>query len=247
MKHKELKKEMLENGKYSEIRKINSSLIKQGSSITNMIDTELKCLVDEIDICEVIGQDSAKQIAIENTAKYIDCSSEELKAFQQMQHAKKVKAKKMEQDIIKALSKGYGYMFATLTFEDKYIDEREPRTRRKYIKKYLEQFDGYIANIDYGKDNGREHYHALIFIKSEILDHFETEIHKDKKKQFRHFIKQNQLPVWKYGYYSLEKEYENLQKDEDKSPRKLSNYIAKINNHSLKIEQKQVLKNLNKL
>ena len=55
------------------------------------------------------------------------------------------------------------------------------------------------------------------------------------------------MPVWKYGHYSLEKEYENLQKDEDKSPRKLSNYIAKINNHSLKIEQKQVLKNLNKL
>ena len=105
MKHKELKKEMLENGKYSEIRKINSSLIKQGSSITNMIDTELKCLVDEIDICEVIGQDSAKQIAIENTAKYIDCSSEELKAFQQMQHAKKVKAKRMKQDNIKSLSR----------------------------------------------------------------------------------------------------------------------------------------------
>lgn len=247
MKHKELKKEMLENGKYSEIRKINSSLIKQGSSITNMIDTELKCLVDEIDICEVIGQDSAKQIAIENTAKYIDCSSEELKAFQQMQHAKKVKAKRMEQDIIKALSKGYGYMFATLTFEDKYINKREPRTRRKYIKKYLEQFDGYIANIDYGKDNGREHYHAIIFIKSEILDHFETEIHKDKKKQFCHYLKKEQLPVWKYGHYSLEKEYKNLQNEEDKSPRKLSNYIAKINNHSLKIEQKQVLKNLNKL
>ena len=247
MKNKELKKEMLENGKYSEIRKINSSLIKQGSSITNMIDTELKCLVDEIDICEVIGQDSAKQIAIENTAKYIDCTYEELKAFQQMQHAKKVKAKRMEQDIIKALSKGYGYMFATLTFENKYRNEREPRTRRKYIKKYLEQFDGYIANIDYGSENGTEHYHAIVFMKSEKLDPLETEIHKDKKKQFRHFIKKEQLPKWKYGHYSLEKEYENLQKDEDKSPRKLSNYIAKINNHSLNIEQKQVLKNLNKL
>ena len=247
MKHKELKKEMLENGKYSEIRKINSSLIKQGSSITNMIDTELKCLVDEIDICEVIGQDSAKKIAIENTAKNIDCSYEELKAFQQMQHAKKVKAKRMEQDILKALSKGYGYMFATLTFEEKYINEREPRTRRKYIKKYLEQFDGYIANIDYGSDNGTEHYHAIVFMKSEKLDPLETEVHRDKKNKFQHYIKQSQLPLWKYGYYSFEKEYKSIKKLKNNSPRKLSNYIAKINNHSLKIEQKQVLKNLNKL
>lgn len=247
MKNKELKKEMLENGKYSEIRKINSSLIKQGSSITNMIDTELKCLVDEIDICEVIGQDSAQRIAIDNTAKNIDCTSEELKAFQQMQHAKKVKAKRMEQDILKALSKGYGYMFATLTFEYKYINDREPRTRREYVKKYLKQFDGYIANIDYGSDNGREHYHAIVFMKSEKLDHLETEVHRNKKNKMNHYIKQDQLPKWKYGISSFEKEYKSIKKLKDNSPRKLSNYIAKINNHSLKVEQQRVLKNIENL
>lgn len=246
MKHKELKKEMLENGKYSEIRKINSSLIKQGSSITNMIDTELKCLVDEIDICEVIGQESAKQIAIENTAKNIGCTSEELKAFQQMQHAKKVKAKRMEQDIIKALSKGYGIIFATLTFEDEIL-KLTKRKRRQYVKTYLDQFEGYIANIDYGSENGREHYHAIVFMKSEKLEPLETEIRKDKKKQFRHFIKQEQLPKWKYGVCSFEKEYKSIKKLKDNSPRKLSNYIAKINNHSLKVEQQRVLKSIENL
>lgn len=246
MKNKEIKREMLSNGTYSTLRKVNSSLYREGNSIKGLIHQELINSVDTCDLCAVIGDDMAKKMAKEEIASRLNISLTELESFLQMQHAKKVKAKRMEQDIIKALSKGYGIIFATLTFRDEVL-ELTKRKRRQYVKTYLDQFEGYIANIDYGSNNGREHYHAIVFMKSEKLDPLETEIRKDKKKQFRHFIKQEQLPKWKYGVCSFEKEYKSIKKLKDNSPRKLSNYIAKINNHSLKVEQQRVLKSVENL
>lgn len=246
MKHKELKKEMLENGKYSTLRKVNSSLYREGNSIKGLIHQELVNSVDTCDLCAVIGEEMAKKMAKEEIASRLNISLNELESFLQMQKAKQTKANRIKKDIIEGKQKGYGIIFATLTFEDKYL-KTSKRRRRQNVKAYLEQFEGYIANIDYGNDNGREHYHALIFIKSENLDHLETEIHKDKKKQFRHFIKQDQLPLWKYGISSFEKEYKNIQNDEDVSEAKLSKYIAKLYNHSLKVEQCRTLKNIKNL
>lgn len=246
MKNKEIKREMLSNGTYSTLRKVNSSLYREGNSIKGLIHQELINSVDTCDLCAVIGDDMAKKMAKEEIADRLNISITELESFLQMQKAKQTKANRIKKDIIEGKQKGYGIIFATLTFRDEVL-ELTKRKRRDYVRTYLEQFEGYIANIDYGNDNGREHYHALIFIKSENLDHLETEIHKDKKKQFRHFIKQDQLPVWKYGISSFEKEYKNLQKDEDVSETKLSKYIAKLYNHSLKVEQCRTLKNIKNL
>jgi hypothetical protein len=55
-------------------------------------------------------------------------------------------------------------LFLTLTFRDDVFASTSALTRRKYVRRYLkEQCDTYVANIDFGKDKGREHYHALVY------------------------------------------------------------------------------------
>lgn len=54
--------------------------------------------------------------------------------------------------------------FLTFTFDSHYIDKTD-RTKRDLIKKTLLSFDNdikYIVNVDYGKQNEREHYHAIV-------------------------------------------------------------------------------------
>ena len=54
--------------------------------------------------------------------------------------------------------------FLTLTFTDEVLENTSLQTRKKYVERYLkEQSHGfpYVANIDFGKQNGREHYHAV--------------------------------------------------------------------------------------
>lgn len=54
-------------------------------------------------------------------------------------------------------------VFATFTFNDETLYNTTSETRRRYVVRALKQTHAYcIGNIDWGKENGREHYHALI-------------------------------------------------------------------------------------
>lgn len=54
-------------------------------------------------------------------------------------------------------------VFLTLTFTNETLSGTTAETRRKYVRRYLKsQSDVYVANIDFGGKNGREHYHALV-------------------------------------------------------------------------------------
>lgn len=54
-------------------------------------------------------------------------------------------------------------LFLTLTFEDSYLSNMSEFERRVYITRYLKKYNTmYVANIDYGAKNHREHYHAII-------------------------------------------------------------------------------------
>ena len=55
----------------------------------------------------------------------------------------------------------HGY-FITLTFRDDVLAETNPTTRRKYIQRWCNKWlNSYVANIDFGGKNGREHYHCI--------------------------------------------------------------------------------------
>ena len=53
--------------------------------------------------------------------------------------------------------------FLTLTFNDDILSSTSQQTRRKYVTRLLKLYcDKYVANIDFGSKNGREHYHAIV-------------------------------------------------------------------------------------
>ena len=53
--------------------------------------------------------------------------------------------------------------FLTLTFSDDTLDSTSEETRHRYVSRFLNTHcNDYIANIDYGDKNNREHFHATV-------------------------------------------------------------------------------------
>ena len=103
--------------------------------------------------------------------------------------------------------------FLTLTFAPSYF-ERVPNaeTRRTYIRRFLkEQCSDYVANIDFGEDNGREHYHAIVIPKNEFIDYQPYCDTFEKSRIYAEHVKVN-----------------------GKSVDNISKYINKLTNHALK-------------
>ena len=101
-------------------------------------------------------------------------------------------------------------LFLTLTFTDATLGKTTEDTRRQAVRRYLKSFGvPYVANIDYGKKNGREHYHAVI-----QTDHVD-------------------YTSYTYGAINGER----IRSAEDCI--KLSKYVAKLTNHAIKQTNKR--------
>lgn len=98
-------------------------------------------------------------------------------------------------------------IFLTLTFNDKALQRRNADSRKQAVKRYLNDLNvPYVANIDFGKKNHREHYHALV--GSDKIDY----------------------SLWhKFGAIKGKKVRNNIT-DNDK----IVKYIAKLTNHAIK-------------
>lgn len=122
-----------------------------------------------------------------------------------------------------------GCCFLTLTFNDEQFRKTLADTRSQAVQRYLKCFDvPYCANIDFGAENGREHYHALICAPLEQLA----------------------LTPWTRGYCYYEEMgttrvfrgdkgiYERTRKKRDDTPEsdfeRTSRYINKLSNHAVK-------------
>lgn len=101
-------------------------------------------------------------------------------------------------------------LFLTLTFTDEVLRKTTEDTRRQAVRRYLKSFGvPYVANIDYGKKNGREHYHGVI-----------------------------QIPRIDYSAYTYGAiNGERIRSVEDYT--KLSKYVAKLTNHAIKQTNKR--------
>ena len=98
-------------------------------------------------------------------------------------------------------------IFLTLTFTDKVLDNTNEDTRKRYVKRYLKDVSPlYVANIDYGAKNEREHYHAIVL---------------------GDFI--NYSNWHKYG--AIKGELIHIENDTNK---KLAKYVSKLTNHAIK-------------
>ena len=97
-------------------------------------------------------------------------------------------------------------IFLTLTFKDDILNNTSRETRRRYVTRFLKsQSDWYVANIDYGSLNHREHYHAVI--KCDKVDN----------------------TAWSYGAIDFERV-----RVSDNSSKRLAKYVCKLTNHAIK-------------
>ena len=96
-------------------------------------------------------------------------------------------------------------IFVTLTFREDVLLNTSESSRRKYVTNFLSSISGhYVANIDYGEENGREHYHAVVLRSADI-----------------------DCSLWKYGAI-------NFRRIHNKNKTALAKYIAKLTNHAIK-------------
>lgn len=89
-------------------------------------------------------------------------SAKTLKHCEQIDHNKYKRTTRVRKRISDMMANNDQLYFITLTFTDEVLANTSEETRRQYVRRTLQSFSTeYVANIDYGKDNGREHYHAL--------------------------------------------------------------------------------------
>lgn len=97
-------------------------------------------------------------------------------------------------------------VFGTLTFTDEVLKQTSFETRRQYVRKFLKaNCSIYVANIDFGKNKEREHYH---FVGSP----FNRKIDKGS---------------WRFGF----DHYKSVKYG---SPKTLARYVHKLSNHAVK-------------
>ena len=101
-------------------------------------------------------------------------------------------------------------LFLTLTFNDDTLSKTTPEERRTLVSRYLKEHNAkYVANVDYGAKNHREHYHAII---------------GTSKVNYKRWLKNGTVNF----------EHIRLKKDLENDTIKLSKYISKLTNHAIK-------------
>ena len=111
---------------------------------------------------EIIDNYSYEKLINEKKIFIKKYGSTTLKVANNLNHAKYQRTKRLKNRIQEAVESGSAY-FITITFNDKTLNNTNEQTRRKYVSRWLKSLsEFYVANIDYGLINEREHYHAVI-------------------------------------------------------------------------------------
>ena len=121
------------------------------------------------------------------------------------------RSKKLLHDRVKIIVNQPNAYFITFTIADKYYGFNRLTYQRK-VKEALLQASLYIANEDYGEDNGRYHIHALVLFP----------FHYDYTPK-NHYLQQ----IWRYGGI----DFESIHTANDEA---ITNYINKFTSHAIK-------------
>lgn len=97
--------------------------------------------------------------------------------------------------------------FGTITFTDTILSSTTQRTRRVYVRRFLKSISkNYIANIDFGDKNNREHYHCIFG-----CDNVDT------------------FKQWQYGFVNVKKV-----RYSEQDYKRITKYTVKLVNHCVK-------------
>lgn len=120
-------------------------------------------------------------------------------------HASYKRTARLKERIREAVASGSAW-FITITFSPETLENTNEKTRRTYVSRWLKSLTPfYVANIDYGKKKGREHYHAVI-----------TSDQRPPKS-------------WSYGFVDILKVSTT-----ETDTKRISKYISKLTNHAIK-------------
>lgn len=203
--------ELLETGKFAEYRQQKR----------DYNETVIKAYTDE-ETAEKMTDKDGNLIAF--TPKGL--TEAETKACEQMRNNATRQTKKIE-DHVKFLMKqeNTDLYFMTFTFNDETLEKTTSDTRRQKVRRLLNPCNDYILNIDYGTQNEREHYHAIVSLNQGTY----TKTGQGRKTKIDLFNE------YDYGFYSAEP-IGTTEKDGEK----LSKYITKLTLHSVKVSQQYV-------
>lgn len=77
-------------------------------------------------------------------------------------HARYERVRRLKFYIQRMLNYG-DCQFLTFTFNNKILSSTSSKTRKTYVTRFLKNLNTlYVANIDFGKQKGREHFHAVV-------------------------------------------------------------------------------------
>ena len=121
----------------------------------------------------------------------------------------KARKTRAQHKVAKWVTSGWSY-FLTLTFNDDCLARTSASTRRQLVTRFLNSFGTpYMANIDFGGKNGREHYHAIIYLPC---------------------VGKPDFSVWsRNGFYQSR----HIRPDEGDS-KAVAKYVCKLTNHAFK-------------
>lgn len=138
----------------------------------------------------------------------------ELKSLKQLFDSRRQKVLRLKKRIKFMCEYSQYVYFLTLTWSDEVLNNTSEETRRTYVNRFLSSQDycDYYANIDFGSNTEREHYHCIIALNSDTLS------------------------AWSYGFSFYE-----VVRVSDKSSTRLSSYILKLTYHAYKDSTKQKL------
>lgn len=155
------------------------------------------CLFDEITPELNYKTDIAIQLYQENPIVFDEC--------ERIVNADKSRRKRLRKRIENMFSMG-ACVFLTLTFTDDVLQNTDEKTRRVYVARFLKSVSSkYVGNVDFGAENGREHYHAVIVTNT---DDFSS---------------------WTYGFYKA-----ITVRKEEADAKRLATYVSKLTNHAIK-------------
>lgn len=229
MKNKELKQEMIKNGKYSILKKFDKELYKNYKlGIKDYINGEN----------EEEKSKNKSELIYELIKKYgIEFTLREINAYIQINNNKRQKSCRLKNHISYYMQKEYNMVFATFTFNEDTI-KKDKKYRKETITRTLNKninIIDYIGNVDYGEENGREHYHYILILKKDFEP--KTKINTIISKKIRKFNEVTNLNIeYKYGFTT----YELIGK-KDKDRDKIKNYITKITLHGMKQKERNQL------
>lgn len=132
--------------------------------------------------------------------------SENWKECKRLDHARIARVCRLKERVKYMLAKGT-CIFVTLTFSPEVLERTSAKTRHDYVNRWLKRFPSAIANLDFGGQSGREHYHAVV--RADTID----------------------LSTWeKYGYIFAKR----IPLGDANNADKLARYVSKLVNHAIK-------------